>query len=62
VFLLTWALFNGIISYLTSKCGGNVPNKGVVEITTRSISFDGLWNALDLGTIMPSFESENEPE
>jgi hypothetical protein len=46
----TWAPFNGVISYLRAKCGGNVHDRGVVEITASSV-LDG-WNpqnAADLG-------------
>jgi hypothetical protein len=67
VFPFTWARFNGVISYLTAKYGGNVHDKGVVEITASSV--EKSW----CGTEVPPrntadiksdsyFESENKPD
>jgi hypothetical protein len=63
LFPFTWAPFNGILSYLTVKCGGNVHDRGVVKITASSVfkeqytpryaaDFESIW----------SFWSKNEPE
>jgi hypothetical protein len=53
---------SGIISYLTAKCGGNVHDKCVVEITASSVSgTDYAQNAGDLEDEWSSFESENKP-
>jgi hypothetical protein len=50
---------NGIMSYLTWKNGGNVHDKGIVTITSKSVNSDrdyarnarnALWNAADLHT------------
>ena len=51
---------NGIIKHLTCECGGNVDQKGAVNITSSSIA-DGNppYNAADLGT-SSSFVSANE--
>jgi hypothetical protein len=60
VFPFTWATFNGVISYLMVKCGGNVHDRGVVEITASSIlSIDYPRNSADLGTDS-YFKSEDE--
>ena len=42
---------DGIIAYLTSVCGGNVHEKGVVEVTGSSLLQEGFeaQNAVDLG-------------
>jgi hypothetical protein len=40
-------MLNGIISYLTAKCRGNVHAKGLVEITVSSNS-DSAWNVANL--------------
>jgi hypothetical protein len=32
-----WVALSGIISYLTAKCGCNVHNRGVVEITASTV-------------------------
>jgi hypothetical protein len=52
---------SGIISHLIAKCGGNVHDRGVVEITASSV-FDTNYSrdAADLGTD-PWFWSKNEP-
>ena len=52
--------FNGIIKHSTCECGGNVHQKGVVNITSSSIA-DGNppYNAADLGT-SSFFLSANE--
>jgi hypothetical protein len=61
VFPFMWAPFNGIISYLTAKCDGNVHDRGVVKITASSVSRTYYpQNAADLED-NPSFRSEDEP-
>jgi hypothetical protein len=54
----------GIISYLTRKHGGNVHDKGIVTITSKSVRNDQSWcaarNVADL-TSDSSFLSKNEP-
>jgi hypothetical protein len=61
VFPFTWAPFNGVISYLTVKCDGNIHDLGVVEITSSSVSgTDSPRNAADF-EISSLFVSENEP-
>ena len=56
--------FDGIIAYLTKNCGGNVHDKGAVEITASSVwdntSTFHPKNAADLGT-GSFFCSKNEP-
>jgi hypothetical protein len=60
-FPFTRAPFNGVISYLTVKCSGNVHDRGVVEITASSVSYtDYPRNTADLGT-NSDFWSEDEP-
>jgi hypothetical protein len=56
------AALSGIISYLTAKCGGNVHDRGVVEVTASSV-FDIHYpqNTTDLGTEFSYFCSENQP-
>ena len=46
-------LLNGIIAHLTRECGGNVHEKGVVEVTVSSVCGTGYEakNAVELGTI-----------
>jgi hypothetical protein len=55
---------DGIISYLTQKHGGNVHEKGIVTITSKSVSNDdpkyAPKNVADL-TSDSSFMSKNEP-
>ena len=50
---------NGIIAHLTRECGGNVHDKGVVEVTA-SINGEYAKRAVDLGTNSP-FYSKCEP-
>ena len=52
---------NGVIAHLTRECGGNVHEKGVVEVTASNFWFcaDAKY-AVDLGTD-PGFFSTNEP-
>jgi hypothetical protein len=55
---------DGIISYLTTKHGGNVHDKGVIEATASSaLSAYPVKNVADLqnGTDASHFESRNEP-
>jgi hypothetical protein len=62
VFPFTWAPFNGIISYLTVKCGGNVHDLGVVEITSSSVfNTYSPRNAVSLGDMETYFYSKDEP-
>jgi hypothetical protein len=54
---------DGIISYLTLKHGGNVHDKGIVTITSKSVLDDLRWplrNVADL-TSGSSFSSRDEP-
>ena len=52
----------GVIAHLTRECGGNVHEKGVVEVTASSCTAEGYEakNAVDLGTDS-SFWSKIEP-
>jgi hypothetical protein len=54
---------NGIISYLTRTCGGNVYDKGLVAISSKSCC-DDSWvpvkNVADMSTTL-YFESKDEP-
>jgi hypothetical protein len=43
----------GVVAHLTAKCGGNVHEKGAVEITASSVFFDDSRNAADLGARIP---------
>jgi hypothetical protein len=54
--------FEGIISYLTGKHGGNVHDKGIVTITSKYVWDDrcAVQNLADLTSEM-YFGSENEP-
>lgn len=45
--------YNGIIMYLTGKCGGNVHAKGVVEITS-SLAWSGEYSAQNLADKTPA--------
>lgn len=40
--------FNGIIHYLSLKCGGNVHKKGVVEITSSSVAHSTFFSVSNL--------------
>jgi hypothetical protein len=55
---------NGVISYLTRKHGGNVHDKGIVTITSKSVKGDNPWfdaeNVADL-TDDSQFRSKNDP-
>jgi hypothetical protein len=54
----------GIIAYLTKKHGGNVHEKGIVRITSKSVSDDpkyALTNVAHLTSGASFFESQNEP-
>jgi hypothetical protein len=57
-------LLAGVISYLTKKHSGNVHEKGIVTITSKSVSSnhprDALKNVADLPALS-HFESKNEP-
>jgi hypothetical protein len=50
----------GIISYLTQKYGGNVHDKGIVTITSKSSGTGDVRNVADLNTDS-KFYSKNEP-
>ncbi|OHT00654.1 hypothetical protein TRFO_32623 [Tritrichomonas foetus] len=41
--------FNGIIHYLTTKCGGNVHSKKVIKITSSSNGFNKPYQVADFG-------------
>jgi hypothetical protein len=45
----------GIISYLTRKHGGNVPDRGIVTITSKSLYFGDVRNLADF-TACSSFQ------
>jgi hypothetical protein len=51
---------DGIISYLTQKHGGNVEEKGIVTITSKSVLAGPLKNVADL-TSDSDFWSKNQP-
>ena len=51
----------GIIAHLTSECGGNVHEKGVVEVTASSCHSGGAKCVAELGT-GSFFYSENEKD
>jgi hypothetical protein len=56
---------SGIISHLTAKCGGNVHDKGFVEITASSVHSHPSYNfapqnAAEFGDFS-CFFSQNEP-
>jgi hypothetical protein len=56
-------LLDGIISYLTKKHSGNVQEKGIVRITSKSVSDNPKWvlkNVADL-TSNSCFWSKDEP-
>jgi hypothetical protein len=55
---------DGIISYLSRKCGGNVHDKRIVTITSKSVHGDFCWNAgLNAAglTSNSDFRSKDEP-
>ena len=52
---------NGIIAYLTRDCGGNVHEKGVVEVTASSLDDGKAESVVELGT-NSSFYSEDVPD
>jgi hypothetical protein len=57
-------LLNGLISYLTWKHRGNVYDKGIVRITSKSVYSDGPGNAVRNAADPASesfFTSKNEP-
>jgi hypothetical protein len=57
--------FDGIISYLTEKHGGNVHDEGIVTITSKSVHDDdpkyAVWNVADLTSTDSIFYSKDEP-
>jgi hypothetical protein len=53
---------DGIIKYLTTKCGGNVHDKGLIEATASSMSCsDHPKQATDVQNRYFYFQSNNEP-
>jgi hypothetical protein len=55
---------DGIIAYLTSKCGGNVHDRGVVDVTAISIGSGAAQNVADLqdrSLILQSKSTESNP-
>jgi hypothetical protein len=50
---------DGIISHLTRRCGGNVHEKQIVNITSKSMICDSLQNPADL-TVDSFFQSKDE--
>jgi hypothetical protein len=55
---------DGIISYLIRKHGGNVHDKGIVTITSKSVyASDSIWSARNIGDVIDhcAFWSKNEP-
>jgi hypothetical protein len=64
-FLFTSNPLGGLVSHLMAKCGGNVHDKGVVEITASSLEFATRSkftprNAADFGTLS-LFCQEDQP-
>lgn len=54
--------FRGVIHKLTEEFGGNVSEKGVVNVTTSSCFYDGHpINAVNLENVAQTFCSDNEP-
>jgi hypothetical protein len=58
---------SGIISHMTMKCGGNIHDRGVVEITASSVYQDydsscAPRNAADFGGKVSEFASKNKPD
>jgi hypothetical protein len=55
--------FDGIIAYLTKKCGGNVQQKGIVAITAQSVydEHSRPENIANFTEIKTFFSSKNEP-
>jgi hypothetical protein len=52
----------GLIAHVTAKCGGNVHDKGAVEITASSVFGDyAPRNAAELVDRHSLFRSEKEP-
>jgi hypothetical protein len=52
---------DGIMAYLTQKCGGNVHTKGLVTITSKSLgSWAMLDSLVDLNSLHNCFVSKNE--
>jgi hypothetical protein len=54
---------DGIISYLTKKHGGNVHEKGIVTITSKSVHHDPRWGLKRIAdlTVASNFCSQNDP-
>jgi hypothetical protein len=48
-----------VIAHLMAKCGGNVHDKGAVEITASSVWDDPPRNAADLGNTNSWFVSDD---
>jgi hypothetical protein len=62
IFIPTGDRFEGIIAHLTRKCGGNVADCGIIEITSSSV-WDDNWTAkyvADLTDVKHIFASKNE--
>jgi hypothetical protein len=55
---------SGIIAHLTAKCGGNVHDKGVLEITVSSVYKEKYppRNAADFENVYSHFCSQDEPD
>jgi hypothetical protein len=55
---------DGVVSYLTTKHGGNVHDKGVISVTSSAVYASGydLRNAVDLQNKSSMFCSKNEPK
>jgi hypothetical protein len=64
VFPDMWAPFNGIVSFLTTKCWGNVHDKGAVKMTASSVVDDDIdsypRNAAHLGDTDSNFTSADK--
>ncbi|KAK8870903.1 hypothetical protein M9Y10_008815 [Tritrichomonas musculus] len=55
-----FGLFRGIIHQMTEECGGNVSDKGRVNVTSSSFLFGNPKNAVDLDDNQTCFVSRNQ--
>ena len=57
---------NGVIAHLTRKCGGNVHDKGIVNVTSSGFECSGREPKLAVNVLNPGtstwFASKNEPD
>lgn len=55
--------FEWIIHYLTQKCGGNVSDKGIVNVTASSVDYTEFpKHAVDLHNTQNYFQANNDPK